>query len=72
MSHDRETDGPVSDRLAGLIVVIATIVAFVGFAFASLKWTLIISSVVLVFLIAFLWSVGFRKQAARRKRDSGR
>ncbi len=58
--------------LAGLVVVVATIVAFVGFAFASLKWTLIVSSATLAFLIAFLWLVGFRKQRARRERDARR
>lgn len=58
------------DWVAGLIVTVATIIAFVGFAFASLKWTLIISSLVLAFLILFLWSVGFRKQRARREGDA--
>ncbi len=58
------------DWVAGLIVTVATIVAFVGFAFASLKWTLIVSSLVLAFLILFLWSVGFRKERARRESDA--
>lgn len=58
--------------LSGLVVIVATVVAFVGFAFASLKWTLIVSSVVLAFLVVFLWSVGFRKQRSRRQSDAGR
>ena len=60
------------DWLSGLVVVVATVVAFIGFAFASLKWTLVVSSVVLAFLIAFLWSVGYRKQRARRQGNSRR
>lgn len=71
---DMPPSGTVSDSkrdwVAGLVVTVTTIVAFVGFAFASLKWTLIIASVVLVFLILFLWSVGFRKQRARRQSDA--
>lgn len=58
--------------LSGLVVIVTTVVAFVGFAFASLKWTLIVSSVVLAFLIVFLWSVGFRKQRARRQGNARR
>ena len=65
--HYQET---LREWLSGLIVVVATIVAFVGFAFASLTWTLIIASVVLASLILFLWSVGYRKQRARRQGDS--
>ncbi len=67
MSQPTETR---REWLSGILVVLATIIAFVGFAFASLKWTLIISSLVLACLVLFLWSVGFRKQRSRRERDA--
>jgi uncharacterized membrane protein len=72
LSQHRRTADDKGDWLAGLIVVVATIVAFMGFALASLKWTLIVSSVVLVFLIMFLWLVGVRKQRARGQSDTRR
>jgi hypothetical protein len=48
--------------LSGLIVVVATIVAFIGFARVSIGWTLAISTIILIGLIAFLWSAGGGKQ----------
>lgn len=60
------------DWVAGIVVSVATVISFVGFAFASLKWTLIVASIALTFLLFFLWSVGFRKQRARGKGDARR
>ena len=70
MSQPGQHQETLREWLSGLVVMIATIVAFVGFAFASLTWTLIIASAILVSLILFLWSVGYRKQRARRQRDA--
>ena len=74
MRHDSELKAPPTPRqttrdwLSGLFVIIATIVAFVGFAHASFFWTLIISTLVLFGLLFFLWSVGVRKQRERAGR----
>ena len=48
--------------LAGVIVMVAVGVAYVGFARVSVGWTLFISSLVVIGLVAFLWRVGARKQ----------
>jgi hypothetical protein len=64
MSRDsRLTDKkPPSDNnrqwLSGMIVIVATIVSFVGFARISVGWTLAISSAIFVALAYFLWRVG--------------
>lgn len=44
--------------ISGLIVMVATAVAFVGFANVSLAWTLAISTAILIGLVAFLWAAG--------------
>ena len=54
--------------LPGLVVVVATIVSYVGFARVSVEWTLAISTAVLIGLVVFLWSVGHAKQRERRHR----
>ncbi len=48
--------------VSGLVVVVAIIVSFVGFARVSVGWTLIISSVIFVGLVLFLWAAGGRKE----------
>lgn len=48
--------------LTGLVVVVAVIVSFLGFARISVEWTLVISSVIFVGLIVFLWRAGIRKE----------
>lgn len=48
--------------LTGLVVVVAVIVSYIGFASISIEWTLIISSTIFVCLILFLWRAGVRKQ----------
>lgn len=72
MSQPKKQLETTREWLAGVIVVVATIVSFIGFAFASLKWTLIVASLALVVLVGFLWSVGIRKQRTRRKGNSRR
>lgn len=72
MSQTEKQAESTREWLSGLFVVVATVVAFIGFAFASLKWTLVISSVVLVCLVIFLWLAGVRKQRARREHDARR
>lgn len=69
MSRDRTAAAREATRewIAGLVVVAATVVAFVGFAHASLWWTIAISTLVWIGLILFLWSVG-RKQRSGRER----
>ena len=48
--------------LSGLIVIVATVVAFIGFARVSVGWTIAVSTLVLIGLVAFLWSAGGGKQ----------
>lgn len=48
--------------LTGLVVIVATIVSFIGFARVSVGWTLAISTIVLIALVIFLWSAGGTKQ----------
>lgn len=52
----------------GIIVIVATIISYVGFARLSVGWTLTIASVIFVGLVAFLWSVGRKKRASRERR----
>jgi len=61
--RDRPQETP-GQWLAGVIVMVATAVSFVGFARVSLGWTLVISTAVLIGLILFLWSAGLKKQRA--------
>lgn len=42
--------------------MVAVAVAFVGFARVSVGWTLLISSAVLIALIAFLWWAGGKQR----------
>lgn len=66
----RNDHSPESARswLTGLVVVVAVIVSYIGFASVSVEWTLAISSAVFVGLVLFLWRAGVRKQ----RRDSER
>lgn len=52
--------------LTGLVVIVAVVISYVGFARVSVEWTLIISSAVLVGLVLFLWRAGVRKERGRR------
>ena len=77
MRHDSKLKAPpppeqvaARDWLSGMFVIVATIVAFVGFAHLSFVWTLVVSTVVLFGLLYFLWSVGVRKQRERAGRDT--
>jgi hypothetical protein len=66
--HDSRLKAPQPQQgngnhwVAGLIVMIATAVAFVGFARVSVGWTLLISTLVLFGMVAFLWAVGGGKE----------
>lgn len=53
----------------GLVVINATTVSYVGFAHVSVKWTLAISSVVLVGLVIFLWFAEVRPKRLGRVGD---
>ena len=48
--------------LTGLVVVVAIIVSFIGFARVSVAWTLAIATVIFVALILFLWIAGGKKR----------
>jgi len=68
MSQDEKAG---ESALSVLAVAVPTVL-FIGFAFISLKWTIVAASVVLLGMLAFLWSVGIRKRRARRReRDAG-
>lgn len=61
-----KTPKSISNWFAGLVVMVATVVAYVGFARVSVGWTLGISSIIFVALTFFLWRVGVAKEAERR------
>jgi len=61
-------DSGTRNWLSGVVVIVATIVAFIGFAHASFGWTVVVSSIVLVGLIAFLWKAGGGKERSGRGR----
>lgn len=44
--------------LTGLVVTVAIVVSFIGFAHLSVRWTLLVSTVIFVALVAFLWAAG--------------
>lgn len=68
MRHDSKLKAPAPSRddprqwLSALIVTVAIIVSFIGFAHVSVKWTLAISTAIFVSLIVFLWAVGGGKK----------
>jgi len=51
--------------LTGLIVIVAVVVSYIGFARVSVGWTLIIATTIFVGLIIFLWRVGRKKRTGR-------
>lgn len=55
------------DWVSGLVVIVATVIAYIGFARVSIGWTLLVSSAVLLGLIVFLWRTGVRKQRDDRR-----
>lgn len=66
-SNDQQPESARS-WLTGLVVIVAVIVSYVGFASISIEWTLAVSSVIFVGLILFFWRVGVRKQRSGTKR----
>ena len=68
MHHDSKLKAPAPPResgrqwVTGLVVIVAVIVSFIGFAHISVIWTLVISSVIFVALVIFLWRAGVRKE----------
>lgn len=60
-SNDHQPESARS-WLTGLVVIVAIIVSYIGFASVSVEWTLAISTVIFVGLIIFLWRAGVRKQ----------
>lgn len=50
--------------LSGLAVMIAAAVAYAGFATVSVKWTIIVSTMILVGLVTFLWWAGGGKHGS--------
>lgn len=67
MRHDSKIGNSTPPRdtrqwIAGLVVVVATIVSFIGFARVSVGWTLAISTLVLIGLVVFLWAAGGGKE----------
>jgi len=69
MSQYDQQPGSARAWLTGLVVIVAVIVSYVGFARISVEWTLAISSVIFVGLIIFLWRAGVRKE---RRGGNGR
>lgn len=70
MSRSSSPHEGAREWVSGLVVIVATVVAFIGFARASLLWTIVISAMVWAGLIMFLWSVGAGKKRGRGKRRS--
>lgn len=66
MSHDGKRSTAAGSWLAGLLVMVAVAVSYIGFARVSVEWTLVISTLILVGLVVFLWRAGVRKE-----RDGG-
>lgn len=56
----------------GIASVWLTVASFVAAALVSFKWTLIVSALVVVAMVVFLWSVGVRKKRARGESDARR
>ncbi len=48
--------------VTGLVVIVATIGCFFGFAHISFGWTVGISLTLLISLLVFFWTVGERKR----------
>ncbi len=67
MSQDNRQPESIRQWLTGIVVIVAVIVSFVGFARVSVEWTLTIASVVLVLLVLLLWRVGRKKRAGRSR-----
>lgn len=65
MSRESRSTQSFRDWLTGVIVIVATIVAYIGFARVSVGATFIIASVIFVGLVLFLWRVGVQKQRTR-------
>jgi len=68
MSNDRKPTASAGSWLAGVIVMVAVVVAYMGFARVSVIWTLVISTLVLVGLVAFLWRAGASKERGGGRR----
>lgn len=62
MSSKQQQNDATRQWIAGLIVIVATVVSFVGFARISVGWTLAISTLVLIGLVVFLWAAGGGKK----------
>jgi hypothetical protein len=66
--HDSKLKAPPPPQeslrqwLSGVVVVVAIVVSFIGFAHISVGWTLLISTLIFCALIAFLWAVGGGKK----------
>jgi cell division protein FtsW (lipid II flippase) len=69
LSRQRPPPETPRELISTFVVIVATVVAFVGFARVSLGWTLAISTLVLIALLYFLYSVGIRKERERRTRN---
>lgn len=68
MSQSERPSDTARHWWTGIIVVVATVISYVGFARVSVGWTLVIASLVFVGLVVFLWSVGRKKRAGRERR----
>jgi hypothetical protein len=69
MSNPNHNPETARSWLTGLIVIVAVVVSYVGFASVSVEWTLAIATMVFVSLVLFLWRTGVRK---KRDGRSGR
>lgn len=68
MSQSERPSDASRNWLTGIIVIVATIISYVGFARVSVGWTLIVASLVLMGLVIFLWSVGRKKRTGGQRR----
>ncbi len=62
MSDRKKAKVSARSWIEGMIVIVAIIVSYIGFASISIKWTLVVSSLIFIFLILFLWRTGVRKK----------
>ena len=62
MSNNNKKPEAIRVWITGLVVIVAVIVSYIGFARVSVEWTLGIAICVFIGLVLFLWRAGIRKQ----------
>lgn len=72
MSRKIQPRETARDWLTGVIVMTAVAVSFIGFSTVSVKITILVSTAILVGLVAFFWVIGKRKRQEVRRSASER